>query len=231
MPCWLRSSGAAPNGLSRMEWGSRRRMNYIGDLNGQSMLGSVNGAAGAFFRMKFGDRWALSIGGSYGHVESHDYMAWRNLSFHSYVGEAYMRMEFNFWPYGLFGTDYHWTPYLFGGLGVFSFNPKAQWTDPNTGETAWHELRPLCTEGQGLSAYPDRSTYSLLQLDMPFGLGVKLMPNKKFTIAVEYGFRKTWTDYLDDVSTTYVDNELLHDVYGDASAGLADRSDETPAAR
>lgn len=215
--------------LGRMELGvCGGGMNYIGDLNNQSMLGSVNAGAGIFFRMKFGDRWALNIGGSYGHLEggNPDYMAWRNLSFRSHLMEAYMRMEFNFWPYGIFGTTYHWTPYIFGGFGVFTFNPKAQWTDPNTGQTAWYDLQPLGTEGQGLSAYPGRSYYSLMQINMPFGLGVKIMPGKKFTLAVEYGFRKTWTDYIDDVSTTYVDNELLRNTHGDAAAGLADRSTE-----
>lgn len=228
--CLWPPRAAAQTALGRMEIGvSGGGMNYIGDLNGQSLIGTVNVAGGAFFRMRFSDRWAMVAGASYGHVESRDYMAWRNLSFRTTISEAYLRMEFNFWPEGLFAAAWNWTPYLFGGLGVFAFNPRAQWTNPLTGETAWHDLQPLGTEGQGLKAYPHRSPYSLLQLSMPFGLGVKLMPNKKFTLAVEYGFRKSWTDYLDDVSTTYVDNELLRSSRGDVSAGLADRSDETPA--
>lgn len=201
-------------------------MNYIGDLNDQSMLGKPNLAVGAFFRLKFGDRWALAIGGSYGHLESDDCMAWRNLSFRTHLAETYMRMEFNFFPYGIFDIGYSWTPYIFGGIGVFAFKPQALWTNPNTGETDWYELQPLGTEGQGLSAYPDRPYYSLMQVSMPFGLGVKLMPGKNVTLAMEYGFRKTWTDYIDDVSTTYVDPQLLYDAHGEAAAGLADRSAE-----
>lgn len=213
--------------LGAMELGvNAGGMNYIGDLNDQSMLGRVNPAAGAFFRLKFGDRWALAIGGSYGHLESDDFMAWRNLSFRTHLAEAYMRMEFNFFPYGIFDIGYSWTPYIFGGFGIFAFKPRAQWTNPNTGETAWHDLQPLGTEGQGLSAYPDRPYYSLLQMSMPFGIGVKLMPGKHVTLAMEYGFRKSWTDYIDDVSTTYVDPQLLFNARGEEATGLADRSAE-----
>lgn len=201
-------------------------MNYIGDLNDQSPLGKVNPAGGVFFRMKFDDRWALSIGGSYGYLESDDFMAWRHLSFRSLLAEGYMRMEFNFFPYGIFETGLSWTPFIFGGFGVFAFKPQALWTNPNTGETAWHDLQPLGTEGQGTSAFPGRSYYSLLQVSMPFGIGLKLMPSRHVTLAVEYGFRKSWTDYIDDVSTTYVDPKLLYDAHGEEAAGLADRSAE-----
>ncbi len=200
----------------------------MGDLNNQSILGRVRAAGGAFVRLKFGDRWALNIGGSHGHLEggNPDCMAWRNLSFKSPLTEGTLRMEFNFWPHSLSGADFHWTPFIFGGFGFFSFNPMAQWRNPTTGETNWHELQPLGTEGQGLGRYPDRAHYSLLQLSMPFGVGIKMMPSKKVTIAMEYGFRKTWTDYIDDVSTTYVDAELLRSTYGEVSAALADRSVE-----
>ncbi len=203
-------------------------MNYMGDLNNQSILGKVHAGGGAFFRMQFGDRWALNIGAGYGHLEggNPDFMAWRNLSFKTHLLEGTLRMEFNFWPYGLFGTDLHWTPFIFGGFGFFTYNPMAQWCNPTTGETDWYELQPLGTEGQGLSQYPDRSYYSLLQLNMPFGIGVKMMPSKKVTIAMEYGFRKTWTDYLDDVSTTYVDLEALRSSRGEEAVALSDRSAE-----
>ncbi len=221
--------GAAQTNLSHMELGlNGGGMNYMGDLNNQSILGKANLAGGAFFRMQFNDRWALNIGGSYGHLEggNPDFMAWRNLSFKSHLLEGTLRMEFNFWPYGLFGTDLHWTPFIFGGFGFFTFNPMAQWQNPNTGETDWYELQPLGTEGQGLNQYPDRSYYSLLQVNMPFGIGVKMMPSKSVTIAMEYGFRKTWTDYLDDVSTTYIDLEALRSSRGEVAVALSDRSAE-----
>lgn len=227
MACALAFAAQAQPSLRDMELGlCGGGMNYIGDLNNQGLLGTVHLAGGAFYRINWGDRWALTLGASLGKVSggNPDCMAWRNLSFQSQIEEAYMRVEFNFWPYGLGGMQFSWTPFLFGGLGAFHFNPKAQLENPATQRLEWHELQPLHTEGQGLEEYPDRKPYTLLQLDMPFGLGVKWKPSKTLTFAAEYGFRKSWTDYLDDVSTTYADNDLLRQRYGETTANLADRS-------
>lgn len=203
-------------------------MNYIGDLNNQSMLGKPNLGYGGFYRYNFDERWSLRFDVDYGHIEggNPDYIALRNLSFRSYIWEATARAEFNFFPYSMREDHYRWTPYLFGGVGFFVFNPTAWYTDPYTEESGWVELRPLGTEGQGTPLAPGKSRYILKQLSMPFGLGVKMRPSKSFTFSVEYGFRKTWTDYLDDVSTTYVDNSLLAYYSGDVAAALADRSGE-----
>ena len=203
-------------------------MNYIGDLNNQSMFGTVNLAYGGMYRLNFDERWSMRIDVDYGHVEggNPDYIARRNLSFHSYIFEGAMRAEFNFFPFSMRDDHYFWTPYIFAGLGFFTYNPKAYFTDPLSGESDWYELQPLGTEGQGSPIAPDRTPYTLKQLSMPFGLGFKYHPSKSFTLSVEYGFRKTWTDYIDDVSTTYVDNEQLAYYMGEITAGLADRSSE-----
>lgn len=227
MACTLAFTAQAQIALRNMELGlNSGGMNYIGDLNNQSMLSTVHWAAGTFFRINWNDRWALTIGASMGQVEggNPDCMAWRNLSFQSPITEAYLRAEFNFWPFGLGGMQFKWTPFVFGGIGAFHFNPKAQLENPATQKMEWHELQPLHTEGQGMEQYPTHKPYDLLQMSMPFGLGVKWMPAKTLTVAAEYGFRKSWTDYLDDVSTTYVDNDLLRQRYGDVAADLADRS-------
>jgi len=201
-------------------------MNYIGDLNNQSMFGTPDLAAGLIARLNFDTRWALSIGASYGHVQggAPDYIKLRNLSFRSYVAEAYVRAEFNFFPYGIRSAAYkRSTPYIFCGFGAFRFNPMALYTDPSSGLSQWYALQPLGTEGQGSRAYPDRVKYQLVQMTMPFGIGWRwrLAPNAHLT--AEYGWRKTWTDYLDDVSTTYVGADLLG---GSLAATLADRSAE-----
>lgn len=203
-------------------------MNYIGDLNDQSMLGTVNLAVGGLYRYNFDERWSLRLDIDYGHLEggNPDYIARRNLSFRSYLFEGSLRAEFNFFPFSQRDDHYIWTPYIFGGIGFFAFNPTAYYTDPLSGESDWYDLQPLATEGQGTPMAPDRSLYSLKQISMPFGLGFKYNPSKSFTLSVEYGFRKTWTDYIDDVSTTYVDNDLLAYYMGETSAGLADRSGE-----
>ena len=200
-------------------------MNYIGDLNGQSMFGKVNPAMGVLYRINFDNRWAFSLGASHGHVEggNPDVIVRRNLSFRSMIGEGWMRAEFNFLPFGRAADDKQWTPYIFGGVGFFTFNPQAQYPDPATGLLTWYDLQELGTEGQGLAQYPERTKYSLVQMMFPFGLGVKLRAADWLTVALEYGFRKTWTDYIDDVSTTYVDVSLLHN---DIAESLADRSGE-----
>lgn len=203
-------------------------MNYIGDLNDQTMFDKVNLAMGGFYRLNFDERWSLRVDIDYGHVEggNPDYIKRRNLSFHSYIFEGSLRAEFNFFPFSLRDDHFFWTPYLFGGIGFFSFNPKAYYTDPVTGESQWYELQPLGTEGQGTALAPDRPTYTLKQISMPFGVGVKYHPSKSLTLSAEYGFRKTWTDYIDDVSTTYVDNSQLAYIHGNVAAALADRSGE-----
>lgn len=228
----------AQGALSRCEIGlTGGGMNYLGDLNGQSMLGRLNLGYGGFFRYTLDDRWCVSAHVAYGHIEGGnpkglegvkgDIIAHRNLSFMSYIGEASLRMEFNFFPFGHGGQQYHWTPYIFAGLGAFGFNPTARYQDPISHEWNWYDLQPLGTEGQGTEEYASRRKYTLIQMNMPFGLGFKWKPNKLFSFSIEYGFRKTWTDYLDDVSTTYVGSALLDHYHNhDVTSSLADRTGE-----
>lgn len=204
-------------------------MSYMGDLNNQKLFSKLNLAYGVGYRYCFDDRWSLKVAGAYGHIEggNPDAIAMRNLSFKSYVWEASARTEFNFLPYGFTDVQWRFTPYIYAGVGLMGFNPKAQYTDPETGETQWVELQPLCTEGQGTTEYEDRTPYSLLQLMVPFGMGVKFSFNKHLQIYAEYGVRMTFTDYLDDVSKTYVGGDLLRTTEGgELAARMADRSAE-----
>lgn len=206
-------------------------MNYLGDLNNQSALTMPRLAGGFGWRYNFDNRWAFRLQASYGSVACEkDYNKLRNLSFKSGILEFAVLVEFNFAPYGPGATEKKWTPYLFGGLALFHFNPMASYTVAD-GETRWAELQPLCTEGQGSTLYPDRRPYTLTQLCFPFGVGVKFRLSKSFSFSAEYGFRMTWTDYLDDVSTTYVGADLLNNgsVDGAMAAQLADRSGEVEA--
>ena len=202
-------------------------MNYIGDLNGERLDGKLNLAGSLLFRYDFHSRWAVQIEALYGTVEggNPDILPERNLSFSSDIFEASLTVQFNFLPYQTGPFAQRFTPYMFWGLGIFSFNPKTQYTD-SRGEAQWYELQPLCTEGQGTEQYPDRQPYDLIQLSMPFGLGIKYRAFKYVTFGLEYGFRKTWTDYLDDVSTTYVDYELLSGNTEEMAGILSDRSGE-----
>ncbi len=130
----------------------------------------------------------------------------RNLDFKSDVWEAYAAVEL--FPLNIFNKfdDYDplLRPYGFLGVGIFHFNPKGSITDAN-GEQSWHELHPLHTEGQGWAEYPDKKPYSLTQMNIPMGLGVKVRVSERVTLSPELLYRKTFTDYMDDVSTTYID--------------------------
>ena len=203
-------------------------MNYIGDLNEESALTLPRLAAGAGIRYRFDNRWSLRVEVSYGQIGvDEDYNKLRNLSFRSGILEGAVLGEFNFAPFGPGATERLWTPYIFGGVGVFHFNPMARYT-LGDGEEHWAELQPLCTEGQGSTLYPDRKMYQLYQFCLPFGVGVKVRLGKVFSLAAEYGFRKTWTDYLDDVSKTYVGSDFLiaNSRDGALASQLADRSGE-----
>ena len=204
-------------------------MNYLGDLNDQSAFGEVHVAGGVGVRCRIDNRWGVRLQGVYGNISaSEDCIAKRNLSFRSHIYEGALTLEFNFRPYGPGATESQWTPYIFGGVGMFHFNPEALYTAPD-GTTSWVALQPLGTEGQGTMAYPSRRSYPLMEVAMPFGVGFRWRLGKNFSLTAEYGFRKTWTDYLDDVSTTYVGADLLRSESSDGvvAAALADRS-ETP---
>jgi len=107
--------------------------------------------------------------------------------------------------------------YIFVGFGVSVFIPQGQYLDGR-----WYNLRPLSTEGQGL--VDTRKKYSLIQPVIPFGIGFKYALNREWSIGLEYGIRKTFTDYIDDTSTTYFDNDEIREQKGEIAAYFADPS-------
>ena len=107
--------------------------------------------------------------------------------------------------------------YIFAGAGLFHFDPKGEL------EGSWYKLQPMGTEGQGLAA--SREKYSRTQFCIPVGIGFKYHFDRRWGIGFEYGIRKTFTDYIDDVSKTYYDNAALAQYYGPTAAALADKSD------
>jgi hypothetical protein len=130
------------------------------------------------------------------------------------------QVEFNFLPYETGNPLYSWTPFIFAGVSLFHYNPKAEASDGQ-----WYELQELGTEGQGTTAFPTRKKYALTQLSIPFGGGMKIAVNPNFNIIFEYGLRKVFTDYLDDVSTTYVGLPVEFDPI---TIELSDRSLDGP---
>lgn len=113
------------------------------------------------------------------------------------------------------------TPYAYGGIAGFHFNP---YTYNARNEKVF--LQPLSTEGQGLADYPDRKPYRLNQIAAAFGGGFKFVLSNCTGISLEFSQRKTFTDYLDDVSTSYVDQNKLLAAKGQQAVDLAYRGDE-----
>lgn len=147
----------------------------------------------------------------------------RNLDFKSNVWEAYGALEFFPIQYLMRNNedyDPRFRPYVFGGVGLFHFNPRGSLKDQN-GNVTWHELQPLSTEGQGFTQYPDRKPYKLTQMNIPFGGGFKYILNDKVNVGLELLYRKTFTDYMDDVSTTYIDPQFFADNLPAADAVIA----------
>ncbi len=138
----------------------------------------------------------------------------RNLSFRSTISEFMFAGEFH--PLFMFmpKDDDEWTPpllspYLLVGIGFFHFNPQANLNGK------WIDLQPLGTEGQGTSMYPERQSYSLNQVNIPLGVGVRYELGSAFFARAEFVYRIVNTDYLDDVSTTYPDPQAF-DAYSTA---------------
>ncbi len=110
-------------------------------------------------------------------------------------------------------------PYGIIGVGALKFNPQG--LDPLTGQ--WVDLQPLRTEGQGFAEYPDRKEYSLQTINIPMGVGVKYFLSEGVNLSFEIIHRKTFTDYMDDVSTTYIDPALFSQYMPASQAALAAR--------
>ncbi|HNL83497.1 MAG TPA: hypothetical protein PKG56_08895, partial [Chitinophagaceae bacterium] len=101
--------------------------------------------------------------------------------------------------------NYAYTPYIFIGPGIFGFNPT---TVDRFGNKV--NLREWGTEGQGLAAYPNRKPYSRTQFNIGFGGGIRVDLSESLQIGTEIFIRKTFTDYIDDVSiNSYVDPSLF----------------------
>ena len=144
----------------------------------------------------------------------------RNLSFRNDIIEFNALLEYQFRPTGTLRNEYKSSPFVSAGIGLIRHNPKARIGDE------WYALQPLGTEGQGLFNYPTREEYSLSQLVIPLGVGWRFIFNDYWAMAIELNYRHTFTDYLDDISKSYVDNAQLLATNGAISAALADRTPE-----
>ncbi|MBZ5857874.1 type IX secretion system protein PorG [Flavihumibacter profundi] len=203
---------------------------YFGDLNPDLHLNRPKFAMAVFFRKQFHNYIAVRVSGQFAQVgyadkyyDNNEFQRRRNLSFNSSIWELGLQGDFNFFKFVPGTEEYRFTPYVTIGASIFSYDPYAYLNDQK------YFLRPLGTEGQGTAAYPDRKPYSSMAFAMPFGVGVKYALNSKMNLGFEVLYRFTNTDYLDDVSTTYVGIDKfppLPDGTPSAAALLQDRSYE-----
>jgi hypothetical protein len=155
----------------------------------------------------------------------------RNLDFRSALNEATVLAEIypTVWleknresAIGNKGSKgYKVKPYVLLGVGLFHFNPQGVYTDPS-GRSSWVDLRPLHTEGEGFPQYPDRKVYALTQLCIPMGAGATWFVDERWSISGEFLYVKTFTDYIDDVSTRYADPSLFYKYLSATLAPIAD---------
>ncbi len=204
---------------------------FLGDLGGRDQIGTdyslvdldwpstyFGGMIG--YRFRFHPYWATTCSANIGMVRGDDALTnevirqSRNLHFKSIIIEYQQRIEAVVIAnekighrYGLKGHrkkmgDHNEQLYLFTGIGVAYYNPKAQ---NAAGE--WVALQPLSTEGQGLDGGP--APYKRVTPTIPFGIGFRWGLGRMYRMGIEATYVKTFTDYIDDVSTEYYDPNIL----------------------
>ncbi|RFC53234.1 hypothetical protein DXU93_14295 [Brumimicrobium aurantiacum] len=219
---------------------------FLGDLGGLNREGTQNSiadldwsstryGAGFGYRFRFHPRFATSTQLYAGMLSGNDantdeiIRRSRNLSFRSIVVELSQRLEYIIYAkeeggarYNSYGTKGRGTKadifYVFSGVSGFFFNPQTKING------SWTDLRPLRTEGQGLPNGAEE--YKRTSLSIPFGVGFKFAIGKYWRLGIEVSYNKTFTDYIDDVSTVYYDPETLQDKVGGNAVYAANPSIE-----
>ncbi len=193
----------------------------------------------AYYRYRLHQQIASKVGFTYAKISANDAASgsigrqYRNLNFRSNIWEFSANFEFYFlkeqeisrYSFSNIRSFRYFSAYFVIGVGAFYFNPQAKL------DGTWHKLRTLGTEGQGLT-YTDpvsgQSTqgpelYSRIAFALPIGLGFKYQISRKLSVGLEITNRYTTTDYLDDASNLYFDNQTILDQKGPIAAQLADR--------
>ncbi len=227
-------------------YGSVGAANFLGDLGGLNKIGTdyspvdlefteTRTAFQLGYRYKLAKWFNLSTQFNYLIVRGDDrltteqYRSNRNLNFKSNIFELTGRLEFVYMAnrvghrYGIKKTlsrrmkNRSWDFTAFVGFGGFYFNPKSRDAAGN-----WVKLRPLHTEGQGLPGGPQQ--YKNYSICIPMGVAYRIYFNRKVCVGLEFNFRKTFTDYIDDVSGVYYDKNAIAQAYGQQAAYFADPS-------
>ena len=217
-------------------------MNSLTDLGGKKGIGknfikdlrwkTAKPAFGAYIMATFKDAVGVRLEGTFGQVVGFDSILKnvasstfgryeRNLSFKSRISEFQLGLEIHpLYFKGYFDDDQEpprLSPYAVAGVGYYSFDPQAKLNGQ------WYSLQPLRTEGQGFKEYPDRKPYKLSQVNFSLGLGLKYELSSLFNVRLEVAHRILMTDYLDDVSTDYIDPSLFYAYLPSNQAAIAQK--------
>jgi len=213
------------NCLTDLGGGKGSGKNFIKDIN----VANSEPAASIYFSTAYKNALVLRSEMTWGIVKASDKVLKdvkestlgryeRNLSFRSSIfeltlmGEIHPRYFKKYLPYEKLPRL---SPYLTGGIGYFIFNPQARLNG------VWVDLRPLSTEGQNFPEYPGRKFYKLKQINFPVGAGFRYKLTTFINFSTEVVYRILNTDYLDDVSTTYIDKSLFQKYLRPDLANLA----------
>ncbi|MEO5890685.1 MAG: hypothetical protein ABIQ31_10555 [Ferruginibacter sp.] len=188
---------------------------FVKDLN----IGNSNFNGGIYLSALYKYAIGVRLEGTFGRVSAYDSILKsvkettngryeRNLNFRSKINEVSLIFEIH--PLYIF-VDWpskdrdppRLSPYIAGGVGFYSFNPQARLRNN------WIDLQPLSLEGQGFAEYPERKPYKLTGVNIPLGLGLKYELSGNFNLRAEFLHRILSTDYLDDVSTRYINAGLF----------------------
>ncbi len=197
---------------------------YFGDLNDSYGFKTISGAYGIYARRHINPYISVKLVANYTHVSYDDkfnsdlYSKQRNLNFQSNIFEVAFQSEFNFFSFITGDKEHRITPYLTGGIGGFYYNPYTVFKGQE------YDLRPLGTEGQNVG-YKSRK-YTNFAPCFPLGVGVKFWLKGGVNMTIEVADRLTLTDYMDDVSTTYVGANKFLVTTNSPGYALQDRSVE-----
>jgi opacity protein-like surface antigen len=191
---------------------------YKGDLS-HTLPGTIKEAHpdfGVFVRHNPSDYISYKLFFNYASVSGRDKHAIeddllkRDLSFKSSILELGLQLEYNIKGYQPYALSSPFSPYVFLGFSGFKFKPQSRY------ENDWVNLQPLQTEGV---------KYNSVSFAIPFGVGAKYALNDHWNVGAEFGMRPTLTDYLDDVSKTYLSKAELQNNGGNIAAALGNKID------
>ncbi len=188
---------------------------YLGDINPALHFNQTQLAYGGLARYNLNNRWAIKASFYRGKLKGDDTktkaIANRDLNFLTKINDISLIAEFSWFEYFTGSKRSFFTPYIFAGISYFTYKPQT---------LSGVDLRSAGTEGQN-TGFDGRSPYKTYSLALPFGFGLKYSLNKRIGLAFEWGMRKTITDYIDDVSTTYADNpDIIADPTQTHSGGM-----------